>query len=98
MSVDESDAVKMVLELEAAPQSFLSDMAAAAQQFAFRFLSQRSRCVYASVALRRYSELFTDLPRLLAALEGQQPSVEALMSIRRRWLGQAGSQTAGAAP
>eukprot|EP00955_Chlamydomonas_euryale_P035045 349961-Chlamydomonas_euryale.AAC.19 len=59
---------------------------AAAQAFAYRYLSQVSRCAYAAAALRHYTSLYADLPLLLQELEGLKPSVESLLAIRTRWM------------
>ncbi len=44
-----------------------------------------SRCGYAAAALRRYTMLFSDMPRLVEELGGRQPSLQALLEMRRRW-------------
>lgn len=49
-----------------------------------RYLSQASRCAYASLALRRYTQLFSDMPRLLQELEGRSPSVQVSKGERER--------------
>lgn len=49
-----------------------------------RYLSQASRCAYASLALRRYTQLFSDMPRLLQELEGRSPSVQVSKGGRQK--------------
>eukprot|EP00798_Chlamydomonas_sp_ICE-L_P022312 gene22312-29385_t len=66
----------------------LQEIAANGQKFAYKYLSQKSRAAYASIALHRYNALFQDMDSLVAAVEklergGKAFSIQSLLTLRQ---------------
>mmetsp|Transcript_8754 Transcript_8754/g.18672 ORF Transcript_8754/g.18672 Transcript_8754/m.18672 type:complete len:391 (-) Transcript_8754:207-1379(-) len=83
ISVDEHTLLQVLPDIHG-QQERLQRIAQQAQEFAFKYLSQASRCAYATAALSHYKRMFSDMDKLLDALP-QELSVEALMQLRSNW-------------
>ncbi len=70
MSVDHTDLLPTIRQLRGskARDAELKDMVDRNRAFAYRYLSQHSRTLYAAVSLERYAQLFTDMKSFVASV------------------------------
>lgn len=93
-SVDHTDLLPTIRQLRGskARDAQLQDMVARNREFAYRYLSQHSRTLYAAVSLQRYAQLFTDMKSFVASVP-EKFSMEWFLKQREKLIAAEGKGT-----
>lgn len=92
--MDHTDLLPTIRQLRGskARDAQLQDMVARNREFAYRYLSQHSRTLYAAVSLQRYAQLFTDMKSFVASVP-EKFSMEWFLKQREKLIAAEGKGT-----